>query len=38
VNGTPTFFINGERYDEPWDDVAAFEAVLREAARGVGAR
>jgi protein-disulfide isomerase len=38
VNGTPTFFINGERYDEPWDDVAAFEAVLREAARAVGVR
>jgi protein-disulfide isomerase len=38
VNGTPTFFVNGERYDLPWDDVAAFEAVLREAARTVGAR
>jgi protein-disulfide isomerase len=38
VNGTPTFFINGERYDEPWDDVATFEAALREAARAVAAR
>jgi protein-disulfide isomerase len=38
VNGTPTFFVNGERYDLPWDDVATFEATLREAARSVGAR
>jgi protein-disulfide isomerase len=38
VNGTPTFFINGERYDLAWDDVNAFEAALREAARTVGAR
>ncbi|HEY2064768.1 MAG TPA: thioredoxin domain-containing protein [Gemmatimonadaceae bacterium] len=34
VNGTPTFFINGERYDGPWYDVGAFEEVLREAAAG----
>jgi NhaA family Na+:H+ antiporter len=19
ANGTPTFFVNGERYDQPWD-------------------
>jgi protein-disulfide isomerase len=38
VNGTPTFFINGERYDLAWDDVATFEAVLREAAKPVVAR
>jgi len=25
VNGTPTFFINGRRHDEPWD----FETLLR---------
>jgi protein-disulfide isomerase len=33
VNGTPTFFVNGERYDLPWDDVATFELALREAAQ-----
>jgi protein-disulfide isomerase len=38
VNGTPTFFVNGERYDLPWDDAATFEAALREAASSVGAR
>lgn len=34
VNGTPTFFINGERYDGPWSDEGAFTAVLREVANG----
>ena len=29
VNGTPTFFINGERFDGDWLDVTAFEAELR---------
>lgn len=38
VNGTPTFFINGERYDLPWDDVATFERVLRQAASAAHAR
>ena len=38
VNGTPTFFINGERYDLPWDDVEGFEKALREAAKAVAAR
>jgi protein-disulfide isomerase len=38
VNGTPTFFINGERYDLPWDDVATFEAALRDAARSAPVR
>jgi protein-disulfide isomerase len=38
VNGTPTFFVNGERYDLPWNDVATFEAALREAASSVGVR
>ena len=31
VNGTPTFFINGERHDGPWDHqdlVAAVEAAI----------
>lgn len=31
VNGTPTFFINGERYDGSWLDVAAFARALTEA-------
>jgi protein-disulfide isomerase len=34
VNGTPTFFINGERYDGPWNDPAAFLADLHAAAAG----
>lgn len=33
VNGTPTFFINGERYDENWTDIEAFVATLRAAER-----
>ncbi|MEO8880863.1 MAG: DsbA family protein [Gemmatimonadaceae bacterium] len=33
VNGTPTFFVNGERYDEDWTDVATFVAALRAAAK-----
>ena len=28
VNGTPSFFINGEKYDEDWDE-APFLAYLR---------
>jgi protein-disulfide isomerase len=32
VNGTPTFFVNGQRFDEDWTDVAAFVAALRAAA------
>jgi protein-disulfide isomerase len=32
VNGTPTFFINGERYDGPWTDQGVFIQALREAA------
>jgi protein-disulfide isomerase len=31
VNGTPTFFINGERYDMPWDEEAWFIRALQEA-------
>jgi protein-disulfide isomerase len=32
VNGTPTFFINGTRFDGDWSDVESFAAVLLEAA------
>jgi protein-disulfide isomerase len=32
VNGTPTFFINGERYNGPWADEARFISALRDAA------
>jgi protein-disulfide isomerase len=31
VNATPTFFINGERYDESWADEEAFVQALRSA-------
>ena len=31
VNGTPTFFINGERFDEPWSDEAGFLRALSRA-------
>jgi protein-disulfide isomerase len=34
VNGTPTFFINGERYDDDWTDVPSFLSTLRAAAKG----
>lgn len=32
VNGTPTFFIHGERYNGPWADEVQFLRALREAA------
>jgi protein-disulfide isomerase len=32
VNGTPTFFINGERFDGDWRDIDAFAAALYQAA------
>jgi formate-nitrite transporter family protein len=32
VNGTPTFFVNGVRYDGNWSDTAAFIQVLTDAA------
>lgn len=40
VNGTPTFFVNGERYDGAWADELQFLRALREAAdtAGTGAR
>lgn len=31
VNGTPTFFINGVRYDEPWDEPTLLEALQAAA-------
>jgi protein-disulfide isomerase len=33
VNGTPTFFTNGRRFDGNWADAAAFATALRAAAR-----
>jgi formate-nitrite transporter family protein len=30
ANGTPTFFVNGERYDGPWADETKFLRALRE--------
>jgi protein-disulfide isomerase len=33
VNGTPTFFVNGERYDGNWSDVETFASALRRAAK-----
>jgi protein-disulfide isomerase len=35
VNGTPTFFVNGERFDGDWSDPSAFVAVLTHAAEWV---
>jgi protein-disulfide isomerase len=32
VNGTPTFFINGERYNGPWADEMRFARALQDAA------
>jgi len=34
VNGTPTFFVNGERYDGPWD----LEALLERVEKPLGVR
>jgi protein-disulfide isomerase len=33
VNGTPTFFVNGRRFDGDWTDPEAFASALREIAR-----
>jgi len=33
VNGTPTFFVNGVRYDGSWANEKAFIATLRDAAQ-----
>jgi protein-disulfide isomerase len=35
VNGTPTFFVNGRRFDGNWSDPAAFAAALHSAAHAV---
>ena len=35
VNGTPTFFVNGTRFDGDWSDVDAFAAALEESAASV---
>jgi len=37
VNGTPTFFLNGERYEGSWTDEGLFLRALREAAEAVEA-
>ena len=34
VNGTPTFFVNGVRYDEGWNEPERFLRALRAAAGG----
>lgn len=36
VNGTPTFFVNGMRFDGDWTDVDAFVAALERAASSAG--
>jgi protein-disulfide isomerase len=33
VNGTPTFFVNGERYDGPWADEDGFVRALEREAK-----
>ncbi|MGH7680252.1 MAG: DsbA family protein [Gemmatimonadaceae bacterium] len=38
VNGTPTFFINGERYDGDWTNLAEFEDALRRAGTATAGR
>jgi protein-disulfide isomerase len=38
VNGTPTFFINGERYDGAWADEDSFVHALDHAAKQAPAR
>jgi protein-disulfide isomerase len=35
VNGTPTFFINGVRFDGDWTDVVGFARAINEAAVAV---
>jgi protein-disulfide isomerase len=38
VNGTPTFFINGRRYDGPWADERTFIGALENAAKAAHAK
>jgi protein-disulfide isomerase len=33
VNGTPTFFVNGQRFEGDWSNAASFVAALHAAAR-----
>jgi protein-disulfide isomerase len=33
VNGTPTFFVNGVRYEGNWSDLTTFVDALEHAAR-----
>jgi protein-disulfide isomerase len=35
VEGTPTFFVNGVRYEGPWSDPALFIAALALVEQGV---
>jgi protein-disulfide isomerase len=37
VNGTPTFFINGVRFDGDWTDADSFARALGDAAAGARA-
>lgn len=37
VNGTPTFFVNGARYNDDWTDAAAFAAALEREADAAAA-
>jgi protein-disulfide isomerase len=32
VNGTPTFFVNGSRFDRDWSEPRSFVAALADAA------
>ena len=34
VEGTPSFFVNGVRYDGPWSDPALFIAALELVEQG----
>jgi protein-disulfide isomerase len=36
ANGTPTFFVNGDRWDGAWADEELFIDALRDAARSAG--
>ncbi|HEV7596066.1 MAG TPA: DsbA family protein [Gemmatimonadaceae bacterium] len=38
VNGTPTFFVNGKRYEGSWANEEAFIGALRNATRGARAK
>ena len=38
MNGTPTFFVNGERYEGSWANEEAFIRALRDAARPAASR